>query len=47
MEWAAPACRLLLKRAPRASTPQDYKAYILAEMKKWEPVVKATGANLD
>lgn len=30
-----------------ASTPQEYNAYILAEMKKWEPVVKATGAKLD
>jgi tripartite-type tricarboxylate transporter receptor subunit TctC len=30
-----------------ASTPEEYNAYILAEMKKWEPVVKATGAKLD
>lgn len=30
-----------------ASTPDDYNAYIVAEMKKWEPVVKATGAKID
>lgn len=30
-----------------ASTPEEYNAYILAEMKKWEPVVKATGAKLN
>jgi tripartite-type tricarboxylate transporter receptor subunit TctC len=30
-----------------ASTPEEYNAYILAEMRKWEPVVKATGAKLD
>ena len=30
-----------------ASTPEDYNAYILAETRKWEPVVKATGAKLD
>jgi tripartite-type tricarboxylate transporter receptor subunit TctC len=30
-----------------ASTPEEYNAYILAEMKKWEPVVKSTGAKLD
>jgi tripartite-type tricarboxylate transporter receptor subunit TctC len=29
------------------STPEEYNAYILAEMRKWEPVVKATGARLD
>ncbi len=29
------------------STPEEYNAYILAETKKWEPVVKATGAKLD
>jgi tripartite-type tricarboxylate transporter receptor subunit TctC len=32
---------------PVASTPEEYNAYILAEQKKWEPVVKATGARLD
>ena len=32
---------------PIASTPAEYNAYILAEMKKWEPIVKATGAKLD
>lgn len=32
---------------PIASTPEEYNAYILSEMKKWEPVVKATGAKLD
>ncbi|MFC5497270.1 tripartite tricarboxylate transporter substrate binding protein [Caenimonas terrae] len=30
-----------------ASTPEEYNAYILAEMKKWEPIIKATGARLD
>lgn len=30
-----------------ASTPEEYNAYILSEMKKWEPVVKATGATLN
>lgn len=30
-----------------ASTPEEYDAYVRAEMKKWEPVVKATGAKLD
>ena len=30
-----------------ASTPEEYNAYILAETKKWEPVVKATGAKLN
>ncbi len=30
-----------------ASTPEEYNAYILAETRKWEPVVKATGAKLD
>jgi tripartite-type tricarboxylate transporter receptor subunit TctC len=30
-----------------ASTPEEYDAYILAETKKWEPVVKATGAKLN
>jgi len=29
------------------STPEEYNAYIGAETKKWEPVVKATGAKLD
>lgn len=29
------------------STPDEYNAYIVAETKKWEPVVKATGAKLD
>ena len=29
------------------STPEEYNAYIQAEMKKWEPVVKATGAKID
>jgi len=32
---------------PVASTPEEYNAYIQAETKKWEPVVKATGAKLD
>jgi tripartite-type tricarboxylate transporter receptor subunit TctC len=30
-----------------ASTPEEYNAYILDEIKKWTPVVKATGAKLD
>lgn len=29
------------------STPEEYNAYILAEMKKWAPVVQATGAKLN
>ena len=29
------------------STPDEYNAYILEEMKKWAPVVQATGAKLD
>jgi tripartite-type tricarboxylate transporter receptor subunit TctC len=32
---------------PVASTPEEYNAYIQVETKKWEPVVKATGAKLD
>lgn len=28
-------------------TPDEYNAYILAETKKWAPIVKATGAKLD
>ncbi|CAN7770990.1 tripartite tricarboxylate transporter substrate binding protein [Pseudorhodoferax sp. LjRoot39] len=32
---------------PIGSTPQAYDAYILAEMDKWRPVVKATGVKLD
>jgi tripartite-type tricarboxylate transporter receptor subunit TctC len=30
-----------------ASTPEEYNTYILDEMKKWAPVVQATGAKLD
>jgi tripartite-type tricarboxylate transporter receptor subunit TctC len=30
-----------------ASTPEEYNAYILEEIRKWTPVVKATGARLD
>lgn len=30
-----------------ASSPEEYNAYILDEMKKWTPVVQATGAKLD
>lgn len=30
-----------------ASTPEQYNAYILDEMKKWAPVVTATGSKLD
>lgn len=30
-----------------ASTPEQYNAYILDELKKWAPVVTATGAKLD
>ena len=29
------------------STPEEYNAYILDEIKKWTPVVQATGAKLD
>ena len=32
---------------PVASTPEEYNAYILEEIKKWTPVVKATGAKID
>jgi tripartite-type tricarboxylate transporter receptor subunit TctC len=30
-----------------ASTPEEYNAYIVAETKKWEPIIKSTGAKLD
>jgi tripartite-type tricarboxylate transporter receptor subunit TctC len=30
-----------------ASTPEEYNAYILAEIKKWAPVIQATGARID
>ena len=30
-----------------ASTPEEYNAYILAEIKKWTPVIQATGARID
>jgi tripartite-type tricarboxylate transporter receptor subunit TctC len=29
------------------STPEEYDAYIQAEIRKWEPVVKSTGAKLN
>ncbi len=29
------------------STPEEYNAYMQAELKKWEPIVKATGAKLN
>ena len=32
---------------PVGSTPAEYNQYILAEMRKWEPVIKATGARID
>lgn len=32
---------------PIVSTPDEYNAYIAAETKKWEPIVKATGAKID
>jgi tripartite-type tricarboxylate transporter receptor subunit TctC len=32
---------------PVGSTPEEYNALIRAEMKRWEPVVKATGAKLE
>ncbi|GLS16131.1 Bug family tripartite tricarboxylate transporter substrate binding protein [Hydrogenophaga electricum] len=32
---------------PIASTPEEYNAYLQAEMKKWEPVVKATGIRIN
>jgi Uncharacterized protein conserved in bacteria len=32
---------------PLATTPDEYNAYIRDEMKKWEPVVQATGARLE
>ncbi|SEB14492.1 tripartite tricarboxylate transporter substrate binding protein [Variovorax sp. YR216] len=32
---------------PIGSTSGQYNAYILAEMAKWEPVIKSTGARLD
>ena len=32
---------------PVGSTPAQYNQYILAEMRKWEPVIKATGARID
>lgn len=30
-----------------ASTPEEYNAYILEEIRKWTPVVKSTGAKID
>ena len=30
-----------------ASTPEEYNAYILAEIKKWTPVIQATGAKIE
>ncbi len=30
-----------------ASTPEEYNTYILDEIKKWTPVIQATGAKLD
>ena len=32
---------------PVASTSEDYNALIRSEMKRWEPVIKATGAKID
>jgi tripartite-type tricarboxylate transporter receptor subunit TctC len=29
------------------STPEEYEAYLQAETRKWEPVVKATGAKIE
>ncbi|MCC6473861.1 MAG: tripartite tricarboxylate transporter substrate binding protein [Burkholderiales bacterium] len=36
-----------LGQEPVASTAEEYNAFIRAEMKRWEPVVKATGAKMN
>jgi tripartite-type tricarboxylate transporter receptor subunit TctC len=36
-----------LGQEPYGSSMEQYNAYIRSEMKKWEPVVKATGAKVD
>jgi len=36
-----------LGQEPSGSTVEQYNAFIRSEMKRWEPVVKATGAKLD
>jgi tripartite-type tricarboxylate transporter receptor subunit TctC len=32
---------------PVGSTPEQFDAFIRAEMQKWAPVVKASGAKVD
>jgi len=32
---------------PSGNTPQQFAAHIDAELKKWQPVVKASGAKVD
>jgi tripartite-type tricarboxylate transporter receptor subunit TctC len=40
--------RLLAQGAiPSGNTPQQFAALIAAELKKWQPVVKASGAKVD
>ena len=36
-----------LGQEPTGSTVEEYNTFIRSEMKRWEPVVKATGAKLD
>jgi tripartite-type tricarboxylate transporter receptor subunit TctC len=36
-----------LGQEPFGSSMEQYNAYIRSEMKRWEPVVKATGAKID
>lgn len=48
MQLPAVAARIRdIGQEPIVSTPEEYDAYIRAEMKKWEPVVQATGASLN
>jgi tripartite-type tricarboxylate transporter receptor subunit TctC len=30
-----------------ASTPEEYRAFIKAQIAQWTPIVKATGAKVD
>ena len=32
---------------PVASTPEQYNAFLASELRKWEPIVKSTGAKLE
>jgi tripartite-type tricarboxylate transporter receptor subunit TctC len=32
---------------PRGNTPEEFAAFVDSELKKWGPVVKASGAQID